>query len=90
MILPYPDHYTDQQKETFDKIRNIARQIVVAHSLIVEDQQSNHVLIEVSCDTISPQMWDLLEDVNTGSSGLTCSYAYTKEDIKGDRYVIGL
>ena len=86
----YPIWYTESQKQAFDQIRSIAKQIEFSKSLIVEEQNSNHIFIELVTNQVTNEMWDMIEDFNTGIFPLTVSFAFTNENVEGERYAINV
>ena len=81
----YPNNFTEENKNDFNEIRQIATTIDGYVALIYDG--TPNILIEIAGEQITNDMWMAIDAFNASAKSLSIGFAYVSENTQGVRYV---
>lgn len=80
----YPAHLNEEERKCFDEIRDLARKIPNAHSIIMEDEGTKYFLLEIDTDKLGKEYDVLFDEFNDGTKPLMLDYVYDYQNTTGE------
>ena len=84
----YPTHLNEEERKCFDEIRELARKIPRAHSIIMEDEGTKYFLLEIDTDKLDKEYDVLFDKFNDGTKPLMLDYVYDYQNTSGESFNI--